>query len=96
MRSVGIVLLALVIGASVLALAAITLVTIHAGAIPIAPGEAIRLLAARIGLAAIGADARALQVILVDIRLPRVALGILTGAGLAVGDEAKLENSEAI
>lgn len=73
---------------AVLAAAAILLiaifVAIHAGAIHIAPLQALRLIGARIGIGEIGGEAQSLATILIDIRLPRVALGVLTGAGLAV------------
>lgn len=67
-----------------LALAAVCLVTIHAGAIHIPPGTALRIVAEQLGLAPVDDGMRALRTILIDIRLPRIALGILTGAGLAV------------
>lgn len=59
-------------------------VTVHAGAIHIAPLDAVTMLAARLGLIDAGAERESLSTILFDIRLPRIALGILTGAGLAV------------
>lgn len=59
-------------------------ITVHGGAIHIAPLDVLRMLAARIGLAEAAPAAEALSTILIDIRLPRVALGVLTGAGLAV------------
>ncbi len=81
-RQVQKTVLAIVIAA--LALAVICLVTIHAGAIQIPPGTALGLLAEQLGLASVDEGMRSLRTILIDIRLPRVALGILTGAGLAV------------
>ncbi len=59
-------------------------VSIHAGAFHIAPADALEMLAARLGLVAPRPEAQSLATILLDIRLPRIALGILTGAGLAV------------
>jgi iron complex transport system permease protein len=58
-------------------------ITVHGGAIHIPPLDALRMMAARVGL--VGADpaSEALSTILIDIRLPRIVLGILTGAGLA-------------
>lgn len=58
-------------------------VTIHGGAIHIAPLDALQLMAARIGLAQTAPGTEALSTILIDIRLPRIVLGMLTGAGLA-------------
>ena len=72
------------IGIAMLALVAICFVAIHAGAIPIPPGTATHLIAQQLGLAPVDQDMLALRTILVDIRLPRIALGVLTGAGLAV------------
>ncbi|HEV8390242.1 MAG TPA: iron ABC transporter permease, partial [Dongiaceae bacterium] len=69
---------------AVLALAAICLVTIHAGAIHIPPGTAIHVIAEQLGLVPVDGSMQALRTILIDIRLPRIALGILAGAGLAV------------
>ena len=71
-------------GIAALALVAICFVTIHAGAIPIPPGTATHLIAQQLGLAPVDDSMQALRTIMIDIRLPRVALGILTGAGLAV------------
>jgi iron complex transport system permease protein len=59
-------------------------ITIHGGAIHIAPLDALHMTAARIGLADAVPQSEALSTILIDIRLPRIVLGILTGAGLAV------------
>jgi len=59
-------------------------VTIHGGAIHIAPLDALRMLAARTGLVDAVPATDALSVILIEIRLPRIGLGIVTGAGLAV------------
>ncbi|WP_119300386.1 FecCD family ABC transporter permease [Dongia deserti] len=67
-----------------LALVAICFVTIHAGAIHIPPGTATRLIAQQLGLAPVDDSMQALRTILIEIRLPRIALGVLTGAGLAV------------
>ena len=72
------------VGIAALALVAICFVTIHAGAIPIPPGTATHLIAQQLGFAPVDDSMQALRTILIDIRLPRVALGILTGAGLAV------------
>ena len=59
-------------------------VSIHAGAIHIAPLDAVQLLAGRLGLTEAAPETQALATILLDIRLPRIVLGMLTGAGLAV------------
>jgi iron complex transport system permease protein len=72
------------IGIAVLVLVAICFVTLHAGAIPIPPGTATRLIAQQLGLAPVDDGMQALRTILIDIRLPRIVLGVLTGAGLAV------------
>jgi len=69
-----------------LALAALLVLVVIAsvgiGAVAIAPGELGAILAARLG-ADIAVDARQAGVLLA-IRLPRVLLGLLAGAGLAV------------
>ncbi len=72
-----------VLGA-VLLLLVTCFITIHGGAIHIAPLDALQMLAARIGLSHAVPQSEALSTILIDIRLPRIMLGILTGAGLAV------------
>ena len=72
------------VGIALFVLVAICFVTIHAGAIPIPPGTATHLIAQQLGLAPVDDGMQALRTILIDIRLPRVVLGILTGAGLAV------------
>jgi len=69
---------------AVVVLVAICFVTIHAGAIHIPPGTVVQILGEQLGLSPADDSARALRTILIDIRLPRIALGILTGAGLAV------------
>jgi iron complex transport system permease protein len=71
-------------GIAVVALVVICLITIHAGAIPIPPGTATHLIAQQLGFAPVDENMQALRTILLDIRLPRVVLGVLTGAGLAV------------
>src|SRR5262245_53112716 len=76
--------MAMATGIAVVALVAICFVTVHAGAIPIPPGTATHLIAQQLGLAPVDENMQALRIILIDIRLPRVVLGILTGAGLAV------------
>lgn len=81
-RQVQKTVLAMVIAA--LALAAVCIVTIHAGAVHIPPGTALRIFAEQLGLAPVDDSMQALRTILIDIRLPRIVLGILTGAGLAV------------
>lgn len=70
--------------AAILLLVVTCLITVHGGAIHIAPLDSLRMIAARAGLADAAARSEALAAILIDIRLPRIALGILTGAGLAV------------
>ncbi|HJT12079.1 MAG TPA: iron ABC transporter permease [Dongiaceae bacterium] len=72
------------VGIAALALVAICFVTLHAGAIPIPPGTATHLIAQQLGLAPVDQDMQVLRTILIDIRLPRIVLGTLTGAGLAV------------
>lgn len=74
----------LAVSAAILLLFVTCLITIHGGAIHIAPLDALRMLAARTGLADAVPGSEALSTILIDIRLPRIVLGILTGAGLAV------------
>jgi iron complex transport system permease protein len=74
--------LALLIAVALLLIACF--ISVQAGAFHVTPLEALRLLAARIGLADTRPEDLALSTILIDIRLPRIGLGILTGAGLAV------------
>lgn len=59
-------------------------ISIHGGAVHIAPQQALELLGARLGLVDARPEAQSIATILLDIRLPRIFLGILTGAGLAV------------
>lgn len=59
-------------------------VTIHGGAIHIAPLDALHMFAARLGLVDAAPASEAFSTILIDIRLPRIVLGVLTGAALAV------------
>jgi iron complex transport system permease protein len=57
------------------------LASVGIGAVAIAPGDVVRILAQRVGVDVV-VDARQASVLLA-IRLPRVLLGILIGAGLA-------------
>ncbi len=70
--------------AGVLALAALALAAIAYGAIPIAPGDAARVLMRPI--MPLGDDHVAAPIarIILDLRLPRVILAALVGAGLAI------------
>lgn len=62
----------------------ICFVAVQGGAVAIDPLRALEIFGARLGFVAVDPAAQSLSTILLDIRLPRVALGILTGAGLAV------------
>lgn len=66
-----------------LALLALALLAVGHGAYPIAPGQVLRILAEQASGLAWGADPQQAAV-LTTIRLPRVLLAVLTGAGLAV------------
>jgi iron complex transport system permease protein len=55
------------------------------GAFPITPGEVGAILAHQVGLAGANGFRSDQAAVLMSIRLPRVALGLLTGAALALG-----------
>lgn len=62
-------------------LLAVVLVALGAGRYPVAPGEVLRILAARLAGAPAGADTAA--IVVWQVRLPRVGAGLLVGAALA-------------
>lgn len=66
-----------------LALAVATVFAIGVGAYPIAPSEVVRILASMVGIPSGGFEPQQAAV-LQTIRLPRVVLGLVTGAGLGV------------
>ena len=66
------------------ALVASALLAVAAGAVWISPAQAIRLLASRIGFGGDGGISRPTEVILFQLRLPRVLLAAVVGAALAV------------
>lgn len=76
-----------ILAALSLLLVVVSVLAAGAGALPIPPGDVLAILANKIGLGTgPSADSRALQyeMVLTGIRLPRVVLGILAGAGLSV------------
>jgi heme transport system permease protein len=79
---------ALALGVLIAALLLSALLAVGHGAFEISPREVMLILAHQLGLLpAEGYDAQA-EAVLLTIRLPRVVLGILTGAGLAVSGAA--------
>jgi iron complex transport system permease protein len=75
--------------AFLLALLAVTvLVGVASGAFQIRPGEAILILAHRLGLASAEGFTAQQDAVLMSIRLPRVVLGALVGAGLGISGAA--------
>lgn len=79
-RRRGLVLVGLLV-----ALAAAVVLAVGVGTVPIRPSETLRLVAWKLGLAARPSDVpAATAVILFELRVPRVALGIVVGAALAV------------
>ncbi len=65
-------------------LALAVLIAVSSGAFPIGAGDALRILAHQFGLGDPTAIAPEQEAVLMSIRMPRVVLGILVGAGLAV------------
>jgi iron complex transport system permease protein len=73
-----------VLGGLAALLAGVMLVALGIGAVSIGPGQVVAILTARFGLD-LGAAYEAQQaLVLTEIRLPRVLLGALVGAGLSV------------
>ena len=66
-----------------LMLALVTVYAIGHGAFRIAPSDVLAILAAQVGIDGLTVDPQQ-EAVLTAIRLPRVALALLTGAGLAV------------
>ncbi len=73
-------------GVAAASLLAVLLIAFAAGKYPIAPIDLLRALAARLGLAA--APPEPVQTVLWNIRLPRVAAGVLVGAVLGAAGAA--------
>jgi len=69
-------------------LGVVVLAAVASGAFQIRPGEAILILAHQVGLASADGFAAQQEAVLMSIRLPRVALGILVGAGLGIAGAA--------
>jgi iron complex transport system permease protein len=70
------------------ALAAAVLLAIGSGAFAISPAEAVRILVHRSGLAPADGFGPQQEAVLMSIRLPRVTLAVLVGAGLGVAGAA--------
>ncbi|HVL55159.1 MAG TPA: iron ABC transporter permease [Burkholderiaceae bacterium] len=69
-------------GATLLVLAAAA-VAVSSGTVPIAPAAAWQILLEPLGLARVAPSDAALSNVLLDVRLPRVVVALLAGAGLA-------------
>jgi iron complex transport system permease protein len=68
----------------VVALLASVLVAVTVGAVPIPPGTTLRLVAWKLGLMSRPDVPRSTEVILFELRLPRVMLALLVGLALAI------------
>lgn len=71
-----------VLGSLTAALVLIVCVSVAVGAYPIAPGDLVAVLTDRLGIRIGDAVDATTTSVLLDIRLPRVVLGIVVGAGL--------------
>lgn len=69
-------------------LALVALAALGTGAVAIGPGQVLAILADRVGLALPVPFEQRQALVLLNIRLPRVLLGMLVGAGLAVSGAA--------
>jgi iron complex transport system permease protein len=78
----------LALAALVAVLAVMVVVGIASGAFPISPAEALRILARQVGVAPGDGFTSQQEAVLLSIRLPRVALGVLVGAGLGISGAA--------
>src|SRR5690606_36279699 len=58
--------------------------SLGAGSVAIAPGEALAIVGAKLGLGAAEGVSPQQELVLLDVRLPRVLLGVLVGAALGV------------
>lgn len=67
-----------------LALAAVGFLSLAVGAVPVAPGQVAGVLLDRLGVASPWAFTATEQLVVLQIRLPRLILGALAGGGLAV------------
>lgn len=65
-------------------LVVVMLAAVGIGAVPIAPGQVLAILADRVGIALPWDYAPQQALVLTGIRLPRVLLGVIVGAGLSV------------
>lgn len=75
---------AAVLGGLGLLLGAVALLAVGIGAVTIAPGQVLAILAAKAGVSLPWAFEGQQELVLTGIRLPRVLLGMLVGAGLSV------------
>ncbi|GAB4193966.1 MAG: iron ABC transporter permease [Thalassobaculales bacterium] len=80
-------LVTLALPAVLAVLAAAMLSGLAIGAVPIAPARVVAILAEALGFGDSGASARE-RLVLIEVRLPRVLVGALVGAGLAVAGAA--------
>jgi iron complex transport system permease protein len=76
------------LGACAAAAVGAFLLAVGHGAVQIAPGEVVAIMAHQMGLVAEVEATRAQETVLLAIRLPRAVLGLLVGAGLAVAGAA--------
>lgn len=74
--------------ALLVALSATIIASVCLGAVPIAPGELLSILAHKAGLSDSANFQEHQEAVLLTLRLPRVLLGVLVGAGLAVSGAA--------
>lgn len=77
-----------VLGGLALLLLLVLLLSIGSGAVTIRPLEVLHILSGLAGLVPADTIDQGHQIVLADIRAPRVALGMLVGAGLAVSGAA--------
>ncbi|MEM6325662.1 MAG: iron ABC transporter permease [Bacteroidota bacterium] len=75
----------LVLGGLGAALGAGMLASVAVGAVALSPGEVLTIFADRLGISLPWAVTAQQEAVLLNIRLPRVLLGVVVGAGLAVG-----------
>ena len=78
----------LALGGFALVLLAVFFLSVGHGAVAIAPAEVLAILGAQLGLDLTGHYESVQQTVLLAIRLPRVCLGLLAGAALAVAGAA--------
>ncbi|MEM1055263.1 MAG: iron ABC transporter permease [Bacteroidota bacterium] len=76
---------ALVLGGLGVTLVGGMLASVAVGAVALSPGEVLGVFAERLGLPVTAGVTAQQEAVLLNIRLPRVLLGVVVGAGLAVG-----------